>query len=147
MKAQVPRRPRVRGGVRCKGKVVAKCYGCDRAGLCVAQSDALSVPCQEREQVEGGEEEVGGEDPDGVSIEHCAQCLLPVGTTTGHFLLTGWGGGRGRFLPLSLPRRWRGWPATPTSAPWPRCAMGRHCPGPAWKSMLGFRCWRSPFWW
>ena len=32
------------------------------------------------------------EDPNGVSLEQCAQCLLPVGTTTAHFLLSGWGG-------------------------------------------------------
>ena len=34
----------------------------------------------------------GRKDPNGVCIELCAQCLLPVGTTTGHFLLRGLGG-------------------------------------------------------
>ena len=60
------------GEVRCRGKVVAKCYGCDRAGLCAAHKDGLCVPCQEGEEPEGGEEEVLVEDPNGVSIEHCA---------------------------------------------------------------------------
>ena len=41
------------------------------------------------------------EDPNGVSIEQCAQCLLPVGTTTGHFLLSGWGNGREVLAPLT----------------------------------------------
>ena len=71
------------GAVRCRGKVVAKCYGCEQAGLCTAHKDGLFVPCQE------------GEDPKGVSIEQCVQCLLPPGTTTAHFLLTGCGGGGG----------------------------------------------------
>ena len=34
------------------------------------------------------------EDPNGVTIEQYAQCLLPLGTTTGDFLLLGWGSGR-----------------------------------------------------
>ena len=41
------------GGVRCRGKVVAKCYSCNRAGLCTAHTDGLCVPCQEGEEVEG----------------------------------------------------------------------------------------------
>ena len=41
------------------------------------------------------------DDPKGVSIEQCAQCLLPVGTTTGHFLLSGWGVGREVVAPLT----------------------------------------------
>ena len=40
-------------------------------------------------------------DPNGVSIEQSAQCLLPVGTTTGHFLLSGWGIGREVIAPLT----------------------------------------------
>ena len=35
------------GAVRCRGKVVAKCYGCDRAALCAAHKDGLCVPCHE----------------------------------------------------------------------------------------------------
>ena len=34
------------GVVRCRGKLVAKCYGCDRAALCAAHEDGLCVPCQ-----------------------------------------------------------------------------------------------------
>ena len=41
------------------------------------------------------------EDPNGVSIEQCARCLLLVGTTTGHFLLSGWGNGREVIAPLT----------------------------------------------
>ena len=89
------------GAVRCRGKVVAKCYGCDGAALCAAHKDGLCVPCQEGEEPEGGGEEELVEDPNGVSIEQCAQCLLPVGTTTGHFLLSGWGGGREVVAPLT----------------------------------------------
>ena len=33
------------GAVRCRGKVVAKCYGCDRAALCATHKDGLCVPC------------------------------------------------------------------------------------------------------
>ena len=52
--------------------------------------------------MEGGEEEEVEEDPNGVSIEPSAQCLLPsVGTTTGHFLLSGWGNGREVIAPLT----------------------------------------------
>ena len=82
------------GAVRCREKVVANCNGCNRMILCTAHKDGLCVPCQDGEEVEGGEEEVVVEDPNGVSIEQCAQCLLPVGTTAGHFLLSGWGNGR-----------------------------------------------------
>ena len=78
------------GAVRCRGKVVANCYGCNRLILCTAHKDGLCVPCQEEKEVEGGGEEVVVVDPNGVSIEQSAQCLLPVGTTTGHFLLSGW---------------------------------------------------------
>ena len=48
------------GAVRCRGKVVAKCYGYNRAVLRAAHKDGLCVPCQEGEEVEGGEEELGG---------------------------------------------------------------------------------------
>ena len=135
---QVAKTVQCEGAVRCRGKVIAKCYGCDRAVLCAAHKDGLCVPCQEGEEVEGGEEEVVVEDPNGVSIEPSAECLLPVGTTTGHFLLSGWGNGRGGG---------GGSQATPISAPWPRCAMGRHCPGPPCKGMLGLGCRQGAFWW
>ena len=98
---QVAKTVQCEGAVRCRGKVVANCYGCNRAVLCAAHKDGLCVPCQEGEEVEGGEEEVVVEDPNGVSIEPSAQCLLPVGTTTGHFLLLGWGNGREVIAPLN----------------------------------------------
>ena len=81
------------GAVRCRGKFVAKCCGRELAGLCAAHKDGLCVPCQEGDEPEGGGGRGGGEDPNGVSIEQCGQCLLPLGTTTGGFLLRGCGGG------------------------------------------------------
>ena len=42
------------GAARCRMKVVAKCYGYDRAVLRAARKDGLCVPCQEGEEVEGG---------------------------------------------------------------------------------------------
>ena len=89
------------GAVRCRGKVVANCYGCNRLILCTAHKDGLCVPCQEGEEVEGGEEGEVVVDPNEVSIEQSAQCLFPVGTTTGHFLLSGWVIGREVIAPLS----------------------------------------------
>ena len=51
------------GAVRCRGKVVANCYGCNRAVLCAAHKDGLCVPCQEGEEVEGGGGGGGGGGP------------------------------------------------------------------------------------
>ena len=51
--------------------------------------------------MEGGEEEEVVEDPNWVSIEQSAQCLLLMGTTTGHFLLSGWRNGREVIAPLT----------------------------------------------
>ena len=117
----------------CKGKVVAKCYSCDWAALCATHKDGLCVPCQEGEEPEGGGEEGGGEDPNGVRIEQCAQCLLPVGTTTGHFLLIG-GGVGGRWLPPSLIRRWGGVAGHPDP-----CLLAKVCHGEAlpWHTLQG----------
>ena len=126
------------GAARCKGKVVTNFYGCERAALCAEHKDGLCVPCHEGEEPEGGGEEEGGGGRNGVSIEQCAQCLLPVGTSTGHFLLTGWGGGREVVAP-SRVTRWGGLQATPTSAPRPRCAMGSHCRGPPCKGFSGIK--------
>ena len=39
--AQAPKTAPCEGAVRCRGKVVAKCYGCDRAGLCAAHKVSL----------------------------------------------------------------------------------------------------------
>ena len=77
--------PPCKGALRCRGKAVAEPYGRAQASLCAAHKDGLCVPWQEGEQPEGGEE--GGGGGNGVSIEQCAQPLLRVGTTTGHFLL------------------------------------------------------------
>ena len=89
------------GAVRCRGQVVAKCYGYDRAALCAAHKDGLCVPCHEGEEPEGGLDEELVEDLSGVSTEQCAQGLLPLGTTTGLFLLSGWGDGREVVAPLT----------------------------------------------
>ena len=105
------------GAVRCRGKVVAKCYGCCRAALCTAHKDGLCVPCQEGEEPEGGGGEELVEDPNGVSLEQCAQCLLPVGTTDGDFLLSGWGGGREVIAPLTNEEVWGGGSQATRSVP------------------------------
>ena len=73
------------------------------------------------------------EDPNGVSIEQCAQCLLPVGTNTGHFLLSGWGLG-GLWLPPSRLRRWGGVAGHPDQCP---LARVRHGEAPPWPTLQG----------
>ena len=87
--------------------------------------------------MEGGEEEEVEEDPNGVSIEPSAQSLLLVGTTTGHFLLSGWGNGREVIAPLTNEEVGGGGSQTTLiSAPWPRCAMGRPFEGEAMGLMV-----------
>ena len=114
------------GGVSCSGNVVARCYGSNRADLCMAHKARLCV----RWVIGGGGGGGRGEYPNGVCIEQYAPCLLLNGTTTGHFLLMGWGRGRGDWFP-SFQRGGGGggWHSTPTNAPRPRCPVGRHCPG------------------
>ena len=126
------------GAVRCRGKVVAKCYGCNRAALCAAHKDGLCVPCQEGEEPEGGEEEELVEDPNGVSIEQCAQCLLAVGTTTGHFLLSGWGGGREVLAPLSNEEV-GGVAGHPDECPLAKVCHGEAVPWPTLQGHVGIR--------
>ena len=70
------------------------------------------MACQEGEAREGGEEEQLLKDPNGVNIEQCAQCLLPLGTTTGHFLLLGWGVGREVVASLRTEEVGQGVPCT-----------------------------------
>ena len=52
--ARGPKTAPCEGAVRCRGQIVAKCYGYERAGLCAAHKDGLCVPCQEGEELEGG---------------------------------------------------------------------------------------------
>ena len=126
------------GAVRCRGKVVANCYGCNRMILCTAHKDGLCVPCQEGEEVEGGEEEVVVEDPNGVSIEQSAQCLLPVGTTTGHFLLSGWGNGRAVIAPLTNEEV-GGVAGHPDQCPLAKVCHGEALPWPSLQGHVGIR--------
>ena len=51
---QVAKTVPCQGAFRCRGKVVAKCYGCGRAILCAAHKDGLCVTCHEGEEQEGG---------------------------------------------------------------------------------------------
>ena len=122
-RAQGPKTTPCEGLVRCRGRVVAKCCGCEGLHLCVAHKGGLCVACQEGEAREGGEEEQLLKDPNGVNIEQCAQCFLPVGTTTGYFLLSGWGAGSEVVAPLTTGEVGGGSQSTPISARWPRCAM------------------------
>ena len=73
------------------------------------------------------------EDANGVSIEQCAQCLLPVGTTTGHFLLSGWGKGR-EVIALLTNEEVGGVAGHPD-----QCPLAKVCPGEAlpWPSLQG----------
>ena len=82
----------------------------------------------------GGEEAEFVEDPNGVSIEQCAQCSLPVGTTTGHFLLSGWGGGREVVTPLTNEEVGGGVAGHPA-----QCALAKVCHGEAlpWPTLQG----------
>ena len=112
---------------------MAKCYGCERAGLCAAHKDGLCVPCQMGEEHEGGEEEELVEDPNGVSIELCAQCLLPVGTTTGHCLLLGWGVGGEVVAPLTN-KEVGGLASDPNQCPLAKVCHGEALP---WTTLQG----------
>ena len=67
----------------------------------LSRADVLALPLSHPAQQSQGEEEEVVVDPNGVSIEQSAQCLLPVGTTTEHFLLSGWGIGREVIAPLT----------------------------------------------
>ena len=95
------------------------------------------MPCQEGEEPEGG----GGgllEDPDGVSIEQCAQCLLPVGTTTGHFLLSGWGGRREVVAPLTTEEV-GGIAGHPDECPLAKVCHGEALPWPTLQGHVGIK--------
>ena len=112
------------GAVRCSGNLAAKFYGCNRAAMCAAHKDGFCVPCQAAEELEGGEQEEVVwllEDPNAVCIEQRAQCLLPVGTTTGHFVLLGWQNRREVPAPLTNEelRRVAGHPG--------QCPLARVC--------------------
>ena len=126
------------GAVRCRGKVVAKCYGGQRAVLCAAHKDVLFVPCQEGEEVEGGGEEEVVEDPNGVSIEPSAQCFLPVGPTTGHFLLSRWGNGREVIAPLTNEQV-GGVAGHPDQCPLAKVCHGEALPWPSLQGHVGIR--------
>ena len=135
------------GAIRCRGKVVGKCYGCDRAALCAPAKDGLCVPYQKGEEPERGEEEELVKDPNVVSIEQCAQCLLPVGTAIGDFSLSGLEGRREVVTPLINEEVGGGVTGHTSNAPWPKCAMGRLLAGPPCKGMLGLGCRRGAFLW
>ena len=132
------------GLARCKRKVLAKCYGCNRTALCATYKEGLCVPCQEGEEPEGGGKRGEGRISMGLalsnvvnaSIEQCGQCLLPERTTTGDLFVGGVRPG-GRWLPPSQLRRLRGLQATPTSALWPKVCHGEALP---WPSLIARAC-------
>ena len=106
--------------------------------VCAPHTKMVCVPCQEGEEPEGGEEEGGGEDPNGVSIEQCAQCLLPVGTTTGHFLSTGWRGGREVVAPLTTEEV-EGVAGRPDQCPLAKVCNGEALPWPTLQEHVGIK--------
>ena len=78
------------------------------------------------------------EDPNGVSIEQCAQCLLPVGTTTGHYLLSGWGNGREVIAPLTNEEV-GGVAGHPDQCPLAKVCHGEALPWPSLQGHVGIR--------
>ena len=84
----------------------------------------------------GGRGEGGGEDPNGVSIEQCAQCFLPVQTTTALFLWRGWGGGR--VAPLFLEEV-GGAACHPDHCPLTRVSHGEAVPKPSLQEHVGIK--------
>ena len=79
------------------------------------------------------------EDPNGVSIEQCARRLLPVGTTTGHFLLSGWGGGREVVAPLTNEEVGGGVAGHPNQCPLAKVCHGEALPWPTLQGHVGIR--------
>ena len=134
--AALPRHCHVRGRLGVRGRSWPSATAAS-GRLCAPPTKMVFV-CHARSgrSQKGGRKRRGGGGGNGVSIEQCAQCLLPVGTTTGLFLLP-WGvGGWEVVVPLTTAEVGGGLQATPTSAPLPRCAMGRHFRGPPCKGML-----------
>ena len=77
-------------------------------------------------------------DPNGVSIEQSAQCLLPVGTTTGHFSLSGWGNGREVIAPLTNEEA-GGVAGHPNKCPLAKVCHGEALPWPALQGHVGIK--------
>ena len=86
--------------------------------------------------MEGGEEEEVEEDPNGISIEPSAQCLLLVGTTTGHFLLSGRGNGREVIAPLTNEEV-GGVADHPDQCPLAKVCLGEALPWPSLQGHVG----------
>ena len=78
------------------------------------------------------------EDPNGGGIEQCAQCLLPVGTTTGHFLLSGWGVGREVVPPLTT-KEVGGVAGHPDQCPLAKVCHGEALPWPTLQGHVGIK--------
>ena len=132
------------GAVRCRGKVVATAA---TGRLCVPPTKMAFV-CHARRgrSKRRGRRRSWWRTPMGSALSNVLSACSRWQQQLGIFCCRA-GGVGGRWLPPSLMRRCGGSQATPISAPWPRCAMGRHCPGPPCKGMwgLGFR-WGA-FWW
>ena len=76
------------------------------------------------------------EDPNGVNIEQCAECLLPAGTTTGHFLLSGWGDRREVVAPLTNEEA-GGVVGHPDQCPLAKVCHGEALPWPTLQGHVG----------
>ena len=116
---------------------MAKCYGCERGFVRRTQRWSLCAMPGGGGQ-KGGEEEELLEDPIGVGIEQCAQCFLLVGTTTGHFLLSGWGGGREVVSPL-ITEEVGGLACHPDECPLAKVCHGEPLPWPTLQGHVGIK--------
>ena len=78
------------------------------------------------------------EDPNGVSIEQCAQCTLEVGTTIGYFLFPGWGTWREVVAPLNNDAA-GGVAGRPAQCPLAKVCHGEALPWPTLQGHVGIR--------
>ena len=87
------------GAVKCRGKVVAKCYG-ERADA--AHNDGLCVPCQEGEEPEGGRKWSWGRTPMRSALSNVLSACSRWEQLPGIFCCRDGGGRREVVAPLTI---------------------------------------------
>ena len=126
------------GAVRCREKVVAKWYGCERAGLCAAHKDGLCVPCHEGEEPEGGGRGIWWRTPMGSALSNvlnaCSWWKQPRGISCFRS-----GGLGGRWVPPSLMKRWGGVAGHPDHCPLAKVCHGEAVPWPTLQGHVGIK--------